>query len=132
MAHGWRVDSLRHHGRAEVTARHPDGATPAPALPAFPIIVGSPRSGTTLLRAMLDSHPDMAIIDESGIVVATIRFPFRAAHGFDAGAYVDYLLGHFRFPKLGIPEAELRACLADPLPQTTPTPSGASSRYTPA
>jgi glycosyltransferase involved in cell wall biosynthesis len=31
----------------------------------FPIIVGVGRSGTTLLRAMLDSHPLMSIPEES-------------------------------------------------------------------
>lgn len=31
-----------------------------------PFIVGSPRSGTTLLRFMLDAHPEMAIPPETG------------------------------------------------------------------
>jgi hypothetical protein len=31
----------------------------------FPYIVGVDRSGTTLLRAMLASHPDLAIPDEA-------------------------------------------------------------------
>lgn len=31
----------------------------------FPFIVGVARSGTTLLRNMLDGHPDLAIVDES-------------------------------------------------------------------
>lgn len=34
----------------------------------MPIIVGSPRSGTTLLRFMLDSHPDLAIPPETGFL----------------------------------------------------------------
>lgn len=34
----------------------------------MPIIVGSPRSGTTLLRFMLDSHPEMAIPPETGFL----------------------------------------------------------------
>lgn len=38
-------------------------------LPA-PFIVGSPRSGTTLLRLMLDSHPDLAIPPETGFLPA--------------------------------------------------------------
>jgi hypothetical protein len=29
--------------------------------PSFFFIVGSPRSGTSLLRWMLDSHPDIAV-----------------------------------------------------------------------
>ncbi|HEX9366959.1 MAG TPA: sulfotransferase [Vicinamibacterales bacterium] len=35
----------------------------------MPIIIGSPRSGTTLLRLMLDSHPDLAIPPETGFLV---------------------------------------------------------------
>lgn len=37
--------------------------------PPMPIIVGSPRSGTTLLRLMLDSHRDLAIPPETGFLV---------------------------------------------------------------
>jgi len=32
----------------------------------MPIIVGAPRSGTTLLRLMLDAHPELAIPPETG------------------------------------------------------------------
>jgi hypothetical protein len=35
----------------------------------MPIIVGSPRSGTTLLRFMLDSHPEVAIPPETGFLL---------------------------------------------------------------
>jgi len=34
--------------------------------PPMPFIVGVPRSGTTLLRLMLDAHPDLAIPPETG------------------------------------------------------------------
>jgi hypothetical protein len=34
-----------------------------------PIVVGSPRSGTTLLRLMLDAHPELAIPPETGFLV---------------------------------------------------------------
>src|SRR2546423_7384695 len=37
-------------------------------LPPMPIIVGSPRSGTTLLRFMLDSHTQVAIPPETGFL----------------------------------------------------------------
>lgn len=33
--------------------------------PGMPFVVGSPRSGTTLLRLMLDAHPDVAIPPET-------------------------------------------------------------------
>lgn len=46
-------------------------ATAANGPPApMPIIVGSPRSGTTLLRMMLDAHPDLAIPPETGFLPA--------------------------------------------------------------
>lgn len=35
----------------------------------MPMIVGSPRSGTTLLRFLLDSHPDLAIPPETGFLL---------------------------------------------------------------
>ncbi len=36
--------------------------------PPMPVIVGAPRSGTTLLRFMLDAHPDLAIPPETGFL----------------------------------------------------------------
>lgn len=39
----------------------------APSAP-MPIIVGVPRSGTTLLRFMLDAHPELAIPPETGFL----------------------------------------------------------------
>jgi len=39
----------------------------------MPFIVGSPRSGTTLLRLMLDAHPQLAIPPETGFVPELAR-----------------------------------------------------------
>jgi len=39
-------------------------------LPPTPVIVGVPRSGTTLLRLMLDSHPRLAVPPETGWLAA--------------------------------------------------------------
>ncbi|MBS0325286.1 MAG: sulfotransferase [Proteobacteria bacterium] len=38
------------------------------ALPPFPIVVGCPRSGTSLLAVMLDSHPGLAIPPETAFL----------------------------------------------------------------
>jgi len=43
----------------------------------MPIIVGSPRSGTTLLRLMLDAHPHLAIPPETGFLISGKRFNER-------------------------------------------------------
>jgi Sulfotransferase family len=44
------------------------------ALSPMPIVVGAPRSGTTLLRFMLDAHPSMAIPPETGFLAAPALF----------------------------------------------------------
>ncbi len=44
----------------------------APGLPA-PFVVGVGRSGTTLLRLMLDAHPDLAMPPETGFAPSVIR-----------------------------------------------------------
>src|SRR4051812_17869616 len=38
--------------------------------PPFPFVIGAPRSGTALLRLILDSHPDLAIPPETGFLAA--------------------------------------------------------------
>jgi hypothetical protein len=43
------------------------GATEGAALP-FPIVVGCPRSGTSLLAVMLDSHPEIAFPPETAFL----------------------------------------------------------------
>lgn len=49
----------------------------------MPIVIGSPRSGTTLLRLMLDAHPDLAIPPETGFLALSAPFATRDAF-FDA------------------------------------------------
>jgi hypothetical protein len=41
----------------------------------MPVIVGAPRSGTTLLRFMLDAHPDLAIPPETGFLTLGHSLP---------------------------------------------------------
>ena len=83
--------------------------------PAMPIIVGAPRSGTTLLRFMLDSHPDMAIPPETGFLSIADRLKgsgdalrrdfFEAVTTFppDAPGWNDF----------GLPDDEFWATLLD-------------------
>jgi sulfotransferase family protein len=49
----------------------------ASSYPPMPIIVGAPRSGTTLLRFMLDSHPTMTIPPETGFLVPCAQLTSR-------------------------------------------------------
>lgn len=51
----------------------------------MPMIVGVPRSGTTLLRFMLDSHPLVAIPPETGFLAFASKFwTLRCMKGFAA------------------------------------------------
>ena len=79
----------------------------------FPFIVGCPRSGTTLLRAMLDSHSQLAIPGESHFIVRMARGRDRYAipTGFAADAFVDDLLADVRFQGWGIAPRSARETL---------------------
>jgi sulfotransferase family protein len=75
--------------------------------PPFPVIVGVPRSGTTLLRLMLDSHSDLAIPPETGFllsprILALAGNPCQAASAItrfpdDAPAWADFGIGEASF-----------------------------------
>ncbi len=69
----------------------PDPASPTPGQGAapMPVIVGAPRSGTTLLRMMLDSHPAIAIPPETGFLPACAAL--AEAGTADAAALIDLI-----------------------------------------
>jgi hypothetical protein len=79
----------------------------------MPVVVGAPRSGTTLLRLMLDSHPELAIPPETGFLSAARRLRgrgdalrerfFRTVTAFppEAPSWADY----------GIPADDFRSAL---------------------
>ncbi len=90
------------------------------APPPFPFLVGCGRSGTTLLRAMVDSHPEVAIPDEVAFIIRYGR-PHRAVQygwprRFDAAACADLIVADSSFRRWSLPETEVRAALADPPP----------------
>lgn len=64
------------------------------------VIVGCPRSGTSLLRCMLDSHPEIAIPHETHFIDKILQFDWEK----DRFAAVDFLLTHHGFPSLKIEE----------------------------
>jgi hypothetical protein len=92
-----------------------DGATGAP--PVFPFFVGCGRSGTTLLRAMFDSHPDLAVPDEVSFVIRFARPHYARRYGwpgrYDPGAAADMVLANDSFRRWGLPAGEARAALTD-------------------
>jgi hypothetical protein len=82
--------------------------SPAPgaAAPA-PFIVGAGRSGTTLLRLMLDAHPELAIPPETHFIP---RLAERFGEGaLDAQAFAAALADERRWGDYGLDPAELAA-----------------------
>jgi hypothetical protein len=74
----------------------------------MPIIVGVPRSGTTLLRMMIDAHPDVAIPPETGFLPALADLaPTR-----DAAAAAGEIITTFHtWADFGLDAAGLRETL---------------------
>lgn len=60
------------------------GAGDAGARP-FPFLVGCNRSGTTMLRAMLDSHPEVAVPPEAYFVIPALN----RAPAYERGDHLD-------------------------------------------
>jgi hypothetical protein len=81
----------------------------------FPFFLGAGRSGTTLLRAMFDSHPDMAIPNESGFIVrlARERRHYETSDGFDVDAFTRDFSTHVRFRPWDLTGDEVREALGN-------------------
>lgn len=93
----------------------PPGGASGPPL----FIVGSGRSGTTMLRLMLDAHPDLAIPPESHFIprMHAIRHRFERDGRLDAMALAESLFPQFRFREWRIPADRVRErveALGDP------------------
>lgn len=71
-----------------------------------PFIIGSDRSGTTLLRMMLDTHPQMAIPPETHFIPQAAR-ACRSAEK-PADRFVETLIAHPGWPDFHLDEKLLR------------------------
>jgi hypothetical protein len=89
------------------------GAKGAP--PPAPFVVGATRSGTTLLRLMLDAHPGIAIPSETHFIPELVAA--REKHGASREQMLELLTSHRRWGDFGIEAAELEDAWAriDPL-----------------
>jgi hypothetical protein len=88
-------------------------ATTDPAPAPFLFVVGCGRSGTTLVRAMLDAHPGLAVPGESyfPLWLARRRSRYERAGRFDVDSYVADLAADPWFARWGIPADAVRARL---------------------
>lgn len=88
-----------------------------PAPDPAPFIVGVPRSGTTLLRLMLDAHPLLAIGGETHYMPALFaRWRELEARGVPEAERIapciELMTSHPRWPDLGVERGDLEAHLA--------------------
>jgi hypothetical protein len=80
-------------------------------------IVGCPRSGTTLLRRIVDAHPDIAITRETHWITKLLRGKDAVSPRAPATPGVlARLLSEERFTRLGIEEAELERLVSGDAP----------------
>lgn len=86
-----------------------------PGHPPFPFIVARGRSGTTLLRAMFDSHPQMAVPPESHFLVTMgrRRRRYERRDGFAVERFVEDLANHYGFRRWDIDAGSVRTRLAE-------------------
>jgi hypothetical protein len=85
------------------------GATPSGAKPAI-FIVGVARSGTTLLRLMLDAHSELAIPPETHFIPQVIKATKNAED--PPAAALEVITTHRRWPDFGLDAGDLRERLA--------------------
>lgn len=83
------------------------------AMKPFPFIVGCGRSGTTLLRAMFDSHPELAVPPETYFVAGLLprRRAYERGDGFDAASFTSDVVRYPRFAEWGFEAPDVRAVL---------------------
>jgi len=82
-----------------------------------PFVVGVNRSGTTLLRMMLDSHPDLAIPPETHFIPALnkeLRARRKGDDPMDAADTVKFLVEHRRWGDFGLDPAALEERIGTP------------------
>jgi hypothetical protein len=84
-------------------------ARPPPPDEAPIFVVGTGRSGTTLLRAMLSAHPRIYLTHEASFYVTAATFP--AARRGDE--WLDYYLRTLPFAWLGLDPGAIRAALPE-------------------
>ena len=111
---GWKTDKPE---QSHLVFHQPYLYTPPATLersdsyPPFPFIVGVGRSGTTLLRLLLDAHPDITVTPEThwlqGVVRALIADPT------DSEGVRTNILSEARWVDMGVSNQELDAILDD-------------------
>src|SRR3954449_717520 len=92
----WRPNT-DHRSCSNSELSMPDRRSHEPLI--FPFFVGAGRSGTTLVRAIFDAHPDMAVPDESNFVsvLGRMRARYDGSDGFARTLFLNDLFEQRRF-----------------------------------
>lgn len=99
-----QIDRYRQRASIVLAGRRLKGRTPTP--PPAPFVCGVTRSGTTLLRLMLDSHPEVAIPGETHWVPKLIKAFERSKQSADDAA--DLVIDHKRWGDFHLDADEVR------------------------
>jgi Sulfotransferase family len=88
----------------------------------FPFIVARGRSGTTLLRAMFNAHPDVAVPPESNFAVqfASTRRKYERHGDFDIDRFTRDLFDHYAFGDWKLSDHAIREALKAGVPADVP------------
>jgi hypothetical protein len=98
------MDKIKRRAGIVLARRRLKGRTQPPA-PA-PFVCGVTRSGTTLVRLMLDAHPDLAIPGETHWLTKLIKAAERGKQSADD--YADLIIDHKRWGDFHLDGDELR------------------------
>src|SRR5919206_4617799 len=112
---GCRGTGRYHEGRASICSPTRSGRAVAGALAGvnpYVFIVGSARSGTTLLQRMVDAHPQIAVIHETRWIPRYFRKRTGLTpEGFVTPELIPKLLEFRRFPKMKVGREELEGLI---------------------
>lgn len=88
--------------------------------PVFPFVIGCGRSGTSLVRTLLDSHPAFAIPGETGFIPDLLADPElrNSAPPLDVDLFVARLYSSRHFRRWGWTLAQLQSTLNDGNPSS--------------
>ena len=92
------TDKKSHVMRSDESRTPPAGRNP------YVFVVGCPRSGTTLLQRMLDSHPRLAVANDTHFIPRVLHKAGLEGNPALTPDLVEQVRSYRRFPRLGLPD----------------------------